>query len=291
MQAAGPGRRNHIYNEEKEIEMKRIKPGPALLVALALVFAMATGGNAAAQYTIQMVVGDVKVISGGKTTAAAVDRVLSAGDTIVTGKSSMADLCLGDRGLVRVQESSKVTVASLKKKADDPDVGLDSGSILVMLSKLVKGESYQVKTNTQVASVRGTNFQVTSDSDESRVDVLSGKILVNPVADGEVRKEIEEYVSENQSLSLNRGTIRDLIAKRRQMRAAAIQDRDFDTLLERFSKIRESRGFRKLNKDLQGDFQERIKKFRERRAQRREMRDNKRQEMRDRMQQRRNSNR
>jgi hypothetical protein len=192
---------------------------------------------------------------------------------------------------VRVQEGSKVTVASLKKTADDPDLDLDGGSILVMLSKLVKGESYQVKTNTQVASVRGTNFQVSSDQEESRVDVLDGKILVNPVADGEVKKEIAEYVSENQSLSLNRGTVREILAKRRQLKAAALEDRDIDGLLDRFSKIRGSRGFKKMSKEFQGAFEERIMKIKERRSHRRENRANKKNEARDRMQQRRSSNR
>ena len=267
--------------------MKRKIPSAVLLVTLPFFLMMTARGHAATQYTIQMVVGDVKVISGGKTTAAAVDRVLADGDTVVTGKNSLADICFGDRGLVRVQESSKVSVASLKQKADDPDLNLDSGSILMTLAKLVKGDSYQVRTNTQVASVRGTDFQVTSDTDESRVDVLSGTIQVNPVADGEVKKDIHEYVSENQSLSLNRGTIRDLIAKRRQMRASALEDKNFDSLLERFSKIRESRGFGKLNKQLQSEFQDRIKKIRERRKKLLENMKNRRQEIRDRIQQRR----
>ena len=194
---------NHI--KERKTGMKRMITGAALLVALPLALMMTVSGHAATQYSIQMIVGDVKIISGGKTSAAAVDRVLGDGDTVVTGKNSLADICFGDRGLVRVQESSKVSVASLKQKTDDPDLNLDSGSILMTLSKLVKGESYQVRTNTQVASVRGTDFQVTSDTDESRVDVLSGIIQVNPVADGVVKKDIQENVSENQSLSLSRG--------------------------------------------------------------------------------------
>jgi hypothetical protein len=271
--------------------MKRMKQSAALLIALPLALMLTVRGHGETSYSIQMVVGDVRVISGGKTTAAAVDRVLSGGDTIVTGKNALADICFGDRGLVRVQESSKVTVASLKKKADDPDLDLDGGSILVMLSKLVKGESYQVRTNTQVASVRGTDFQVSSDNDESRVDVLSGKILVNPVADGAVRQDVQEYLSENQSISLNRGVVREILAKRRQLKAAALEDRDIDGLLERFSRIRESRGFKKLNKQLQGDFQERIMKVRERRAQHRENMQKKTHVIKERMQQRRSGNR
>jgi hypothetical protein len=271
--------------------MKRMKQSAALLITLPLAVMMIAQAHAQTPYTMQMVVGDVKIISGGRTAAAAVDRTLAGGDIIVTGKNAMADVSFGDRGLVRVQESSRVTVASLKKTADDPDLDLDGGSILVMLSKLVKGESYQVRTNTQVASVRGTSFEVSSGADESRVDVLSGRILVNPVADGSVRKEIQEYLSENQSMSLNRGSVRELIAKRRQLKAAALEDRDLDGLLERFSKLKESRGFKKLNRELQGEFNERIMKVRERRAQRHQNKQMKKKAIKERVKQRRGANR
>lgn len=248
--------------------MKRMNNGAALLVALVLAAAMAAPGYGQAQYAIQMLVGDVQIISGGKTAAAAMDRVLAGGDTIVTGKNSMVDISFGDRGLVRVQESTKVTVASLKKGAEDPDLDLDGGGILVMLSKLVKGESFQIKTSTQVASVRGTSFQVTADGGESRVDVLSGKIMVNPVADGSVRREIREYVSENQSISLDRGAVREILAKRRKMMVSELKEGDLDRLVERFGKIRDSRGYKRLNRGLRGDFESRINKMKKRRADR-----------------------
>lgn len=248
--------------------MKPINVFAALLVVIVLTAALAVRGHGQTQYTIQMVVGDVKIISGGKTAAAAVDGVLAGGDTIVTGGNSMADVSFGDRGLVRVQESTKVTVASLKKSVDDPDLDLDGGGILVMLSKLVKGESFQVRTNTQVASVRGTSFEVTADGGGSRVDVLSGKIMVNPVADGAVRREIREYVSENQSISLDRGAVREILARRRKMMVSELKEGDLDKLVERFNKIRESRGYRRLNRGLRGDFESRINRMRKRRADR-----------------------
>jgi ferric-dicitrate binding protein FerR (iron transport regulator) len=267
--------------------MKRTNACTALLVALALAAALAVRGHGQTQYSIQMVVGDVKIISGGKTAAAAVDRALAGGDTIVTGYDSMADVSFGDRGLVRVQESTKVTVASLKKNVEDPDLDLDSGGILVMLSKLVKGESFRIRTSTQVASVRGTSFQVTSEGDGSRVDVLDGKIMVNPVADGALRDEIREYVSENQSISLDRGAVREILAKRRKMIVSELKEGDLDKLVERFNKIRESRGYKRLNRGLRGEFENRINKMRKRRADRGNVKPVNRQEIRQRIRQRR----
>ncbi len=267
--------------------MKQINAFTALLLALALAAVLAVQGQGQTQYTIQMVVGDVKIISGGTTSAAAVDRALSGGETIVTGNNSMADVSFGDRGLVRVQESTKVTMASLKKSVEDPDLDLDGGGILVMLSKLVKGESFRVRTSTQVASVRGTSFQVMSNGGESRVDVLTGKIMVNPVADGAVRREIQEYVSENQSISLTRGSVRAILAKRRKMVISELKEGDLDKLVERFNKIRESRGYRRLNRGLRGEFESRINKMRKRRADRGNVKPVNRQEIKKRVRQRR----
>ena len=65
----------------------------------------------------------------------------------------MGGIAWGDRGLVRVNEKTRIIVASLAKKGDDPDMDMKSGGIMVMLTKLVRGESFQVKTATQVASV------------------------------------------------------------------------------------------------------------------------------------------
>ncbi len=271
--------------------MNRINVFTAFLVALVLAAAVAVRGYGRTQYTIQMVVGDVNIISGGKTSVAAMDGILAGGDTIVTGGNSMADISFGDLGLVRVQESTKVRVASLKKSADDSGLDLDGGGILVMLSKLVKGDSFQIRTSTQVASVRGTSFEVTSDGDGSRVDVLTGTIMVNPVADGSIRREIREYVSENQSITLNRGAVREIIAKRRKMIVSELKDRDLDGLVDRFGKLRDSRGYKRLNRGLRGEFESRINKVRKRRADRGNVKPLNRREIRQRVKMRRNPGR
>lgn len=248
--------------------MKPTTTFAAVLAGCACAVIITARGYGETTYAIKMFAGDVKIISGGKTSAAAVDRVLADGDTIVTGRNSMTDLSFGDRGLVRVQESTRITVASLKKSAGDPDLKLSVGGILVMLSKLVKGESYQVMTNTQVAAVRGTSFQVIADGDGSQVDVLSGKIMVNPVADGTIRREIQEYVSENQSLRLNRSAVREIIAKRRKMVVSDLKKGDLDRLADKFHRIRDSRGYKRLNRGLRGEIEKRVNRIKKRRADR-----------------------
>lgn len=241
---------------------------PAAVMAALILLPGAWGGQPA--YMVQAVVGDVKIIAGGVTKAAAEGQALGGGDTIVTGRNSMADIAWGDRGLVRVNEKTRISVASLVKKGDDPDMEMSGGSIMVMLTKLVRGESFQVKTSTQVAAVRGTSFQVSADDDSSRVDVLTGSIVVHPVRDGMIFREIMESVTEEHSVSLSRAMARDIVAKRRKIAVALLQKGDLDALTDRFDAIRESRGFKKLNPKIRNEINERINRNRERTRERRD---------------------
>jgi hypothetical protein len=240
--------------------VKRILP--AVAAAVLFFLPRADGGQPA--YQVQAVVGDVKIIAGGAAKPAAEGQSLGGGDTVVTGKNSMADIVWGDRGLVRINEKTKITVASLSKKSDDPDLDMNAGSIMVMLSKLVRGESFQVKTPTQVASVRGTSFQVDADDDRSRVAVLTGAIMVHPVLDGKIFREIAESVAEEHSVTLNRSLVRDVIAGRKKIAVSLLQKGDLDRLAGRFSAVRESRGFTRLNSRIRDEINNRIERRRER---------------------------
>ena len=218
---------------------KRIVPAAAM--AALFLMPRVEGGQPA--YQVQAVVGDVKIIAGGVSKTAAEGQALGGGDTVVTGRNSMADIAWGDRGLVRVNEKTRITVASLAKKSDDPDLDMTGGSIMVMLSKLVRGESFQVKTSTQVASVRGTSFQVDADNNRSRVDVMTGAIMVHPVQDGKIFRDFAESVTEERSVSLDRSMVRDIVTRRRKIAVALLQKGDMDALADKFDAMSESRGF------------------------------------------------
>ncbi|MBP7736312.1 MAG: FecR domain-containing protein [Spirochaetes bacterium] len=220
------------------------------------------GGQA--QYHVEAIAGDVKIISGGVTRHAAVDQALIGGDVIMTGGSSMADISWGDRGLVRVEEKTRVAVSALAKKADDPDLDMSAGSIMIMLSNLVRGETYRVKTHTQIASVRGTSFRVSADDDLSRVDVLTGSIMVHPVLAGAVIREIGEAVTEDHSVSMNRSLVKEIVARRVKISVLMLQKRDLDGLADRFDSMQKSRGFKRLNARIRNEIGERIKRHRER---------------------------
>ncbi len=236
---------------------------PAVAAAALFLLPRAEGGQPA--YQVQAVVGDVKVIADGAAKPAAEGLALSGGDAIVTGKNSMADIAWGDRGLVRVNEKTRISVASLAKKSDDPDLDMSAGSVMVMLSKLVRGESFQVKTPTQVASVRGTSFQVDADENISRVNVLTGMIMVHPVENGKIFREIAEAVSEEHSVTMDRSMVRDVVAKRRKIAVRLLKKGDLDRLADRIGAMRESRGFKRLNSRIRNEINNRMQRRLERR--------------------------
>ena len=207
-------------------------------------------------YTIIMMVGDVKIIAGGAARAAAVNDVLGGGETIVTGDNSMADVSIGEKGLMRIQEKSRITLASLKKLSDDPDLDMNRGAVMIVMSKLKKGNSYGIKTPTQAASVRGTVFQLSGDENRSQLDVLTGTVMVNPAVDGMIQHQIEESVSENQTLMLDRELVRDVLARKKKLTLAALRSEIKESLMKQVGQIRETPGFRKLNDDLKKEIHE-----------------------------------
>lgn len=212
-------------------------------------------------YRILMVLGDVKIIAGGRTHAATVNENLSGGETISTGVNSMADLSMGGKGILRLQEKTKIAVASLAGSKKESNLNMESGRVIVLMSKLKKGNSYEVRTSTNVASVRGTVFQVSGDESQSQLDVLTGSVAVNPLADGAVQRHIEEIVSENQSLSLDKAVISDILSKKKKMSLSEMRKEVRESFMKQIQMIRETPEFKAQSEDLKKEINERILKM------------------------------
>jgi hypothetical protein len=213
-------------------------------------------------YRLMTALGDVKIITGKTARAAVSGENLNGGQTIATGKNSMADISLAGKGIMRIQENSKISVASLAK-GGGPDLDMEKGGVLVIMSKLSKGNTYQVKTHTQVSSVRGTIFQVAGDESRSQLDVFTGSVMVNPVADGAIQTQISEMVMEGQSLSLDKVLVRDILAKKRKLTLAAIRSEVKDAFVQQALLMRETPEFKKLNTDTRKELDDRVLKIRQ----------------------------
>ena len=101
-------------------------------------------------------------------------------DTVITGNLSSCDIKIGD-SIIRIKEKSKVMFSQLLKKGllENVEIGLDVGKMLCKPKKLMKTESFMVKTPTAVAGIRGTQFTVEADKRKTtRIKVFNGKVKV-----------------------------------------------------------------------------------------------------------------
>ncbi|HPS88187.1 MAG TPA: FecR family protein [Spirochaetota bacterium] len=142
--------------------------------------------EAAFFFKVQFTLGDVKISGTAGEKVANQGDPLNAGDIIITGKKSVADLIFGTSGVVRINENSRVTISTIADKSNNnTEMNMENGKVFLTLSKL-RGTGFKVKTPTAVASVRGTSFTVLSDKKGAQLSVVKGTVAVNPVKEGKV---------------------------------------------------------------------------------------------------------
>lgn len=107
---------------------------------------------------------------------------LEAGDRVVTAEGASAEVALDGGSLVTLREGSDFTIESAARA--DSVFKLAVGSLLAKIQKL--GENrLRVRTPTAVAAVRGTEFGVELDGEETHVGVFDeGKVEVSGEAGG-----------------------------------------------------------------------------------------------------------
>ncbi|HNR88283.1 MAG TPA: FecR family protein [Spirochaetota bacterium] len=171
---------------------------PVRMCAAALIAVSLFAPAALHALEITFMVGSVSLTRGGKTSAPAVRTRLASGDTLTTGKGSLADLALADGSQIKVMENSSIRFSGDIK--DRPDsVSVIAGIVESKFKKLAKGSQSRIITPTTVCSVRGTEFHVAvSDSGDSRIDMQEGAVeLRNPYGKTAIRNRQQSSVRMN----------------------------------------------------------------------------------------------
>jgi outer membrane protein assembly factor BamB/ferric-dicitrate binding protein FerR (iron transport regulator) len=112
-----------------------------------------------------------------------VEDLVGMDDRVRTGSDSFCEIQFADFGIIRVQDNSEILVRNvyLKEGESKVDVKLDNGNLLCKVSKLGKGEQFEVRTNTALAGVRGTEFVVREESGKATVVAVNeGRVSVVP---------------------------------------------------------------------------------------------------------------
>jgi hypothetical protein len=187
----------------------RVKTVFAITASLSILLSVTackkeTAEKKAPALVIQSVTGDVTIKTGESEKKAVKGCVLNGNDVIITAKLSMTDILMGTEGVIRVNESSRLVISGIQ--ADEQKINaalkLDSGKVFATVSKMKKDSSMTVKTPTTVAAVRGTSFRVSSSEKGSSIDVLSGKVQMNPVVNDQVIETVSTVLEKDKSATI-----------------------------------------------------------------------------------------
>jgi len=167
------------------------------------------------------VVGDVQVDDGNGFTQAVIDQELDEGATIRTGADGSAIIVLYESVIVRLKESSQVTVSDLAKERQA--LTQQSGSVWSKIAKLGGKEEYSIQTPTTTATVRGTSFLTKDDAGQYALIVNEGTVEAGGftivggeklVKNGDVFEKVplteEDKVLMREQLAIELQTLREL---------------------------------------------------------------------------------
>ncbi len=164
------------------------RPRFGVLAALLLV---AFGAAAQEVGTVAELDGTVDIGRNGGWTSATIGAPIEPGDQLRTGKRGRLKVVFQDDSVLALSEQSLVVV---NEQVFDPATnktrsyfGLVRGKLNSIVSEYYgrPGTSYEVKTATAVAGVRGTEFTVSYDPDDAVTEVLgfSGQVQVHSLLD------------------------------------------------------------------------------------------------------------
>ena len=190
--------------------------------------------------TVQSVFGEVRVRSEGQVKNPGVGDEILKSSTITTGKKSIIDIRYGNSGVLRINENSNLTVTELfsEKGSNKTKLDMKGGKVFVTMSKLTKGSSFRVKTPTAIAAVRGTSFRVSASDTKSRIDVISGKIKVNPVKKGVVIEKVERIVEPNKAVELDIKTVAKVEKDANAIKVVALKKEVIEEIREEVKNIK-----------------------------------------------------
>lgn len=169
-----------------------------------------------APVTVTFFTGEVKILHSGEEVSPSQGMNLTKDDEIVTGEKGRLEVLVRNSGLIKISNSSSVSVSSLIRDGDatDTNVHVKYGRVATVIKREKKNENYNVVTPTLVAGVRGTSFLTSvenpNDSSSSggiacdkenclvKFQVMEGKIAVRHKESSE-----EVILEKNSELSVS----------------------------------------------------------------------------------------
>lgn len=126
--------------------------------------------------------GEAEVLNDGQWDSLFIGDLIETGKTVKVYESSFCELQFGDKAVVKIQENTELVLDTVFFEAGQTDITLDilAGTVLCKVDKLVGNENFNVKTNSSVCGVRGTEFMVKDDEKGTVLAVKEGRVAVLP---------------------------------------------------------------------------------------------------------------
>ena len=142
--------------------------------------------------------GSAEIIrSDGKKSALKTEDFVMAGETVITGGDSYADIQFKDGVLIRVKENTEFYIEDIWINSGKNEVKarlrVRGGKLFSKIAaKMTKESEFTVVTPSSVAGVRGTEFMVDDSGKTTKTMVNDGSVMVAPTGNPEASVVIEE---------------------------------------------------------------------------------------------------
>jgi hypothetical protein len=161
---------------------------------------------------VSYLVGSAVLERSSKKYSIVLNTQLYANDVITTGDESVCEIQFSNYSLTRLEANSSIRIEHKEqtKKGIFSSIFTSFGEIVSKVTKLNKGDEYEVKTDAASAFIRGTTFKTLVGKDgSSQFSVFEGKIKVKSLIQG--AKEV--LLDQNFTTKLEKGQLAPLIEK------------------------------------------------------------------------------
>lgn len=157
--------------------------------------------------------GRCELVDNGHATALALGQLLGPGDAVRTGEDGSLQLALADGSSLALGPNTELTLKELGPGGESSRTTLQllRGLMNAMVEKLSPSGSFEILSANAVVAVKGTDFEVQADGDDTSVTVNEGVVQLG---DSQRRRFEPVLPMHRRRFLMNRMLVEEALAKR-----------------------------------------------------------------------------
>jgi hypothetical protein len=196
--------------------------------------------NAEIPAKISYMIGTTTIQRGEKTYSAVLKAALYVNDVVTTGDESECEIQFSNYSLVHLEPNSSVKIERKEetKKGIFHRIFAKIGEVVSKVTKMNKGDEYEVRTEAAQAFIRGTTFKTNVEEDgSSSFSVFDGKVGVKSVVEGAEEMVLDKHFKSK----IKKGELEPLVDKLSELEINAFVTK-FKDFIDRGKILDELRG-------------------------------------------------